>query len=75
MNVLRLLKIEHPSPNRLQFRYEAEGAWAKYLRADNELWVEYDEPVDAVPDSVAAVPFVGNFIVLGSLIDGEIQLE
>lgn len=38
------------------------------------MWVEYSQPVDEVPDSVAALPLIGNVIVLASLMDVDIYV-
>lgn len=75
MNIMRVQNIRRVNGNRLEYSYTIEGEWSKYFEPGNPMWVEYTQPVDQVPDSVAVLPLVGNVIVLASLMDADIYVD
>ena len=75
MNIMRVQEIRCVNQNRLEYSYTIEGEWSKYFEPGNPMWVEYSQPVDQVPDSVAVLPLVGNVIVLASLMDADIYVD
>lgn len=75
MNIMRIQKIKRVNKNRLEYSYTIEGAWSRFFESSNPMWVEYSQPVDYIPDSVAILPLIGNIIVLASLMDANIYVD
>ena len=75
MNTLKIQKIHRIGTNRFEYSCTVEGAWEKYFDLTQPMWAEYNTSVEHVPDSIAVLPLVGNFIVLASLMDAEIHVE
>lgn len=75
MNSMHVQEVRRVGRNRLEYVYTVAGEWSKYFEPANPMWVEYSQPVDGVPDSVAVLPLIGNVIVLASLMDADIYVE
>lgn len=75
MNSMHVQEVRRVGRNRLEYVYTVTGEWSKYFEPANPMWVEYSQPVDEVPDSVAVLPLIGNVIVLASLMDADIYVE
>ncbi len=75
MNSMHVEKIRRVGLNRLEYVCSIEGEWSRYFKADEPMWVEYSEPVDGVPDSIAVLPLIGNVIVLASLMDADLYVD
>lgn len=75
MNTLIVRGIRREQPNRLAYDYTVKGPWRKYFDKNCPMWVEYNQPVDQVPDSIAVLPLIGNVIVLASLMDADIYVD
>lgn len=75
MNILKVHEIRRIGASRLEYSYTVEGDWQKYFDLSQPMWAEYNTSVEHVPDSVAVVPLIGNFIVLASLMDAEIYVN
>lgn len=71
LNQLILREISREAPNMLSFRYTVEGEWKRYF-SRGPLWFIYPQSVSHVPDGVAVLPFVGNFLVLAAMLDARI---
>ena len=68
-------EIQRPSHERLEYSYTVDGEWSRFFDLSNPMWVEYDHSVADVPDSIAVIPLIGNFIVLASLMDAVIYVD
>ena len=75
MNTLKIHDIRRVGTNRFEYSYTVEGQWQKYFDLSQPMWAEYNTSVENVPDSIAVLPLVGNFIVLASLMDADIYVE
>ena len=75
MNTLKIHNIGRVGTNRFEYNYTVEGEWQKYFDLSQPMWAEYNTSVENVPDSIAVLPLVGNFIVLASLMDADIYVD
>ena len=75
MNTLKIHDIRRVGTNRFEYNYTVEGEWQKYFDPAQPMWAEYNTSVENVPDSIAVLPLVGNFIVLASLMDADIYVD
>ena len=57
--------------NRIECSYTAEGIFKDYIKGDL-FFVEYSMPVDAVPESVAVIPFLCQMLPIAWVFDAEI---
>lgn len=75
MNIMKIQGIKRVGCKRFEYSYSVEGEWKRYFETSNPLWAEYSKDVSQVPDSIAVLPLVGNFIVLASLMNAEIHVD
>lgn len=75
MNTLKIHDIRRVGTNRFEYNYTVEGQWQKYFDLSQPMWAEYNTSVENVPDSIAVLPLIGNFIVLASLMDADIYVD
>ena len=75
MNTLKVHEIRRVGTNRFEYNYTVEGDWKQYFDLSQPMWTEYNTSVEDVPDSIAVVPLIGNFIVLASLTDADIYVD
>ncbi|MCR5184309.1 MAG: hypothetical protein K6B46_06400 [Opitutales bacterium] len=61
------------SENKVEVEFDVQGEWKKYF-IGNKYWVEYSQNISAVPKDVAIVPFIANFAILASIVDGRFEL-
>lgn len=68
--------IEKPEVvnNRIKYNYKIEGEWVKYFN-DEEFYIEYQENIENVPESVLVIPFICNIIPIAWLCDGTIYAD
>lgn len=71
-----LIQLHHIRRNgsKIVYDYTATGEISHYLKESESFWIEYEHPVSDVPDSVLALPFVGNMMALGMLFNAEIRV-
>lgn len=74
MNTMTVQGIKREG-KRLTYSYTVSGEWKRYFQPGEPMWVEYDRPVDDVPESIAVLPLIGNVIVLASLMDAVIHVD
>ena len=72
-NRLILQHIEK-SANRIEYSYYIEGDWEKAFRQENRYFIEYGRDICWCPDSVAVIPFLGNFLPVSWVFDAEIVI-
>ena len=61
--------------NRIDYYFSMSGRLQKYFKNTNHLYIEYNEDVSEVPESIAAIPFLANIIPLVWITDSEVRLS
>ena len=61
--------------NRLECVYSVHGEWTKYFQPTNTFFVEYSMNIEAVPKSIAIIPFLCNILPVVWIFDGEVAVE
>lgn len=62
--------------NRLEISYNIEGKVTKYFTPGvRTFWAEFTENIEAVPHSIAVIPFVGNVMPIIWLANAELVIE
>ncbi len=60
--------------NRIEVKFEQEGL-DKYVISDKNAFWEYDADVTDIPDSVAIIPFVCDFLPIAFVLDAQIIVD
>lgn len=58
----------------IRFNVSGEDAWIKLFNTPYIMEIDYDISIEKVPDSVAIIPFVANFIPMVWLFDAEMHI-
>lgn len=61
--------------NKIEYIYEYEGKWREILLQNTNMFVEYYENIENVPDSIAVIPFLCNILPISWVFDLEIRVE
>lgn len=86
MNIMKVkLKIEE---NKILYNYDVSGPWREAFNVDgiegwyavvgngiHEFFIEYNENVEAVPHSIAVIPFLCNVLPIAWLYDAEVIVD
>lgn len=74
MNSIRIQQVIQEG-NKISYGYKVTGAWKKYFRENVTFWAEYSRNVEAVPQSVAVLPLVGNVLLMAALFNAVIYVD
>ncbi len=58
--------------NKIQIEYLAEGDWSKVFVNKNYFFVEYNQDISNIDESIAIIPFLSNVLPISWLFDAEI---
>ncbi|PRR76501.1 hypothetical protein [Clostridium thermopalmarium] len=61
--------------NRLDCDYTIMGEWKKYFNEKESFFIEYSKSIMDVPESIAIIPFLCNFLPMAWIFDAEIILN
>lgn len=61
--------------NRITYFYEADGLWKNLLNLDDCMFIEYNQKIDNVPDSLAIVPLLCNILPICWVFDLDIYVD
>ncbi len=61
--------------NRIEYEYTVEGEWKECFNQEIPFWSEYSVKTEQIPESVAVLPFVGNLVLMASLLDADIYVN
>ncbi len=61
--------------NRIIYNYETNGDMSNYLFNDKPFYVEYDENIEKVPDSILIVPFICNVLPIVWITDATLIVD
>ena len=61
--------------SRIVYHYTVDGEWVKYFRLQEEFFIEYSEPIDKTPKSIAVIPLLVNILPIAWVHDAEIVVE
>lgn len=73
-NKMVVTDIELKDKNKLIFHYEISGEWKKFFGEEN-FFVEYDQDIKDVPDSIKIIPFLCNVLPIAWISQAEIQVQ
>lgn len=69
--VLNVLRI---GSNKIEFNCSISGEWQKYFTVE-KFFVEYEEDITSVPESILVVPIFGTILQLSWIFDAEIYCK
>lgn len=72
-DIIQLHRIQR-NGNMVVYDYTASGEVGRYLKDEEPFWIEYEDYVNDIPDSILAIPFVGNMMALAMLFQAEIRV-
>jgi len=75
MGNLLKVKLIKKYKNRIEYDYEYSGKWNLFLNAKESFFVEYNESLGDVPDSLAVIPFLSNILPLSWVFDLNIEVN
>lgn len=61
--------------NRIVYHYTVSGEWVKYFCLDEEFFIEYSEPIEETPESIAVIPLLCNILPIAWIHDAEIIVK
>ncbi len=73
-NKMVVTNIELQGGNKLIFHYQISGEWKKFF-GEEEFFVEYDQEIKDVPDSIKIIPFLCNVLPIAWISQAEIQVQ
>ena len=71
MEKIELLKVNIKN-NRIDYKFEISDALKRFFTSPISFWVEYEEDLSSVPESIACIPFVENMLPLAWVTDAEL---
>ncbi len=74
MDCLKVLEIKK-SKNRIDYQYECEGSWNNLLNLDERLFLEMEEDIENVPDSIAVIPLLVNILPIAWVYNLKIKVD
>lgn len=66
-----VLNVVKNGRNRIEFDCDISGDWDKYF-TQNKFWVEYEEDITSVPESILIIPIFGTILPLSWVFDAEV---
>ncbi|MCL2425493.1 MAG: hypothetical protein FWD05_04055 [Oscillospiraceae bacterium] len=73
MNSLVLTEIK-TSGNIVEYSYSVAGEWSRFFSGSDTFFIEYDFPLDDVPEGVLAIPFLCNILPISWVSNAEINV-
>lgn len=61
--------------NLIQYDYKKNGKWNELLSTKEKLWIEYDENIEDVPNSIAIIPFLVNVLPIAWIYNLTISVD
>ena len=58
--------------NRIIYKYTVRGEWRIFFNLDAEFFIEYNEDISAVPESIAVIPLICNVLPMAWVTNAEI---
>ena len=74
LNKLTLTKILKCRES-IEYFYYGEGEWKDAFQEQQSYFVKYDRDMTWCPDSIAVIPFLGNFLPISWVFDAEIVIN
>lgn len=74
LNKLTLTKILKCRES-IEYFYYVEGEWKDAFQEQQSYFVKYDRDMTWCPDSIAVIPFLGNFLPISWVFDAEIVIN
>lgn len=73
-NKMIVTDIELEGKNKLIFHYNISGDWKKFF-GEESFFVEYDQEIKDVPNSINIIPFLCNVLPIAWISQAEIQVQ
>lgn len=61
--------------NRIDYIYDAQGEWKELLNLNMNMFVEYDDNIENVPDSIAVIPLLCNVLPISWVFNLDIYVD
>ena len=71
---IRLLNIQKKE-NKVVYEYKIKGEIENYVRMDKEFFIEYEENIEAVPNSILVIPFLCNLLPIIWVTDTTLYIQ
>ena len=60
-NEIKIIDIQKKE-NKIIYDYDVDGDVGNYLIREKKFYIEYDENIEKVPDSILVIPFLCNIL-------------
>lgn len=74
-NTINIKRVFVEKSSTIKYEYDISGEWRRYFNCSVPYFIEYNEDISSVPESVLVVPLLANILPIVWICDAEILLN